>query len=223
MDVNAVARAVWHWKVAPRLLPRLLGVDPPAEGVLRLGTWTLPRQVGPVVYAAGVGEEINLELYLIARMGCQVWSFDPTPRSIHWVETIQPAPGHFHFRPEGLWKEDTTLFFQSADNADNVSASLLDADRRRPGFDAPVRRLGSVMTELGHDHIDLLKLNIEGAEGPVLETLFEDRIWPTTIALTFEGRQPLREAREWTRRLAGVGYRVIGVHGWAVTYLRSDG
>jgi hypothetical protein len=39
-----------------------------------------------VVYSIGVGEDISFDLELIRRFGVQIHAFDPTPRSIRWLQ-----------------------------------------------------------------------------------------------------------------------------------------
>ena len=62
-------------------------------------------------------------------------------------------------------------------------------------------------------------MNIEGAEDAVLRGLFEDGITPRCVTLTYEAPGPLAEAKRWTARFRDTGYRVLGVKGWAVTYV----
>jgi hypothetical protein len=89
-------------------------------------------------------------------------------------------------------------------------------------FDAPCKKLSSLMTEFQHDRIDLLKMNIEGAEYVVLESMLSDGIHPIVIALTFEGDSAFIKALHWTRQLKQSGYRVVGVSRWAVTFTLKD-
>ena len=88
-------------------------------------------------------------------------------------------------------------------------------------FDAPCRSVPSLMRELGHERLDLLKLNIGGAEDRVLAGALGAGVWPRVIALTYEGRGAFRKALAWTRRLRREGYRLLGVRGWFVTYVRQ--
>ena len=89
-------------------------------------------------------------------------------------------------------------------------------------FDAPCKKLSSLMREFRHDRIDLLKMNIEGAEYEVLETMLSDGIHPIVIALTFEGDSAFIKALRWTMQLRQSGYRVVGVNRWAVTFVLKD-
>ncbi|MEQ9459404.1 MAG: FkbM family methyltransferase [Phycisphaeraceae bacterium] len=174
-----------------------------------------------VCYCAGVGEQIRFELALMEKKGVHVFGFDPTPRAIQFVERIDPPLPNFTLVPKGLWKEDITMRFFAPEKPDHVSHSIVEDDEGRAYFEAPCVTVATAMKELGHDRLDLLKMNIEGAEDKVLESLEAANIFPTVVALTYEGHRPLAKARRWTKRLAKHGYQVAGADGWAVTYIRS--
>jgi len=67
------------------------------------------------------------------------------------------------FLPIGVWDEDTELRFFAPVNPAETSHSVFDLQGTGNYFLAECRKLSSIMHELGHDHIDLLKLDIEGA------------------------------------------------------------
>lgn len=189
------------------------------------GGWWVPRDVIQpdwVCYCAGVGEDITFDLGLIAAHNCTVWAFDPTPRAIaHVAATIADEP-RYRFLPYGLWSEDTTLTFYAPEDPQNVSHSAL-AGMRRPGsasFSAPVRALPSIMRELGHDRIDLLKLDIEGAEYAVLSAMLAEGILPHVLCVDFDqpqniysraGVQLFFRPVQMVRHLQEAGYRLAHV------------
>jgi hypothetical protein len=88
-------------------------------------------------------------------------------------------------------------------------------------FEAPCRSIPSMMRELGHDRIDVLKMNIEGAEHVVLEAALAARVLPRVITLTFEGDGAMRKARTWASRLRGEGYELLGRVAWFFTFVRT--
>ena len=48
------------------------------------GSWIVPTALlsaDAICYCAGVGEDVTFDLGLVARFGCRVWAFDPTPRA----------------------------------------------------------------------------------------------------------------------------------------------
>ena len=52
-----------------------------------------------------------------------------------------------------------------------MSHSVLNVQRTREFFTAACLSLESLMARFGHERIDLLKLDIEGAEGPLLDAM----------------------------------------------------
>jgi hypothetical protein len=89
-------------------------------------------------------------------------------------------------------------------------------------FDAPCKKLSTLMKESGHAHIDLLKMNIEGAEYEVLKSMMADGIRPMVIALTFEGQSAFVDAIRWTARIRKYGYEFAGLNRWAATFVLKE-
>ncbi|MGA9473239.1 MAG: FkbM family methyltransferase, partial [Terriglobales bacterium] len=133
-------------------------------------SWTLcPARLGPAstVYSLGVGEDISFDLALIEHFGVTVHAFDPTPRTIAWLKT-QTLPAEFVFHPWGVAAIDGSCMFLPPRDASHVSHSLLDRDTPWPAIELPVLRLPTILAMLGHKKIDLLKMDIEGAEYGVI-------------------------------------------------------
>lgn len=143
----------------------------------RYGGWAVRRASvtsDSVVYSFGIGEDASFDLDLIRETGCSVHGFDPTPKSIAWVgQNIRED--RFILHPWALGKEDGTLKLWMPDNPDHVSASLVSASNRsNDSFEAESRSLRSIMDELGHTRVDVLKMDIEGAEYGVIDGLCAD-------------------------------------------------
>ena len=62
-------------------------------------------------------------------------------------------------------------------------------------FQLPVRTLPSIMKELGHTHIDILKLDVEGSEYTFLEQLLDTMGCPPVNQLTMEWHHFTFDAR----------------------------
>jgi FkbM family methyltransferase len=138
------------------------------------GGWAIRRgsvNEDSVVYSFGVGEDASFDLSLIGATGSRVHAFDPTPKSIAWVKEHVPE-ARFEFHPWALADHDGSLTLWQPRNADHVSASLVQGDGSSgESFEAPCYRLSSIMKKLGHERIDVLKMDIEGAEYGVLDDL----------------------------------------------------
>ncbi|MCP5509412.1 MAG: FkbM family methyltransferase [Chlamydiales bacterium] len=223
------------------------------------GGWTIPLDSihqNSIVYLAGVGEDITFDVGLIHRFGCHVHSFDPTPRAINHIKSVfsamkaarsvQPEPPSkpypvitnidekLHFFPFGLWDENTTLKFYAPRNPRHVSHSALNLQKTKQYFMAPCRRLKDIMAELGHDHIDLLKLDIEGAEYRVLDSILKDNLDIRMICVEFDEfagmnklmNNDIQDSTERTiaivDRLEKRGYSIAYQYNWTeVLFIKS--
>lgn len=190
----------------------------------RYGGWIVPSALtgpGRTCYLAGLGEDSSLDCAL-ARRGCDVFVFDPTPRAIDHAATAFAGMENVRFTPVGLWSSARTLRFFAPANADHVSHSVVNLQGTSEWFEAECQTLTALMEEFGHAHIDLLKLDIEGAEFEVLRHMLGTALRPYAVCVEFD--QPtafLRVALQlWRFRRAG--YRVVATEGWNVTVVHDS-
>lgn len=153
------------------------------------GGWAVsPRALGPasIVYGVGVGKDISFDLGMIARFGCTVHAFDPTPVSAAWIAT-QALPAEFRYHAVGLGAEDGEATFHAPVVDGHASFSLTgdgDGGATRT-VTCPIRRLATLMEELGHRHLDLLKMDIEGFEYAVIDDMIAGGIRPMQLLIEF--------------------------------------
>jgi len=170
------------------------------------GWWVPSRMLGrnSICYLAGVGEDVTFDLALTQRFGCEVWALDPTPRSIEFAKSIDEPK--FHFLPVGLWSEDADLRFYEPKNPEHVSHSVTNLQGTDRYFTAPCRSVRSIMADLGHTHLDLLKLDIEGAEIAVLENLLQDGPLPPILCVELDASEVPWVTLRRLARLDSMGY-----------------
>jgi FkbM family methyltransferase len=163
------------------------------DGLVNIGSdyggWITPMHLlssTSICYCAGVGEDITFDLGLIERFGCHVFAFDPTPRAKIHVKKTAANIERYHFFDYGLWDNDEIVRFFAPRNPSHVSHSALNLQKTEQFFDAPCKRLSTIMRENEHDHIDLLKLDIEGAEYAVLRSLLEDQLQVGIICVEYD-------------------------------------
>jgi FkbM family methyltransferase len=132
--------------------------------------WCVPTQClkqGSVVVDVGLGEDISFSTSLISRYGCEVHGFDPTPRAIEFVE--RSAPSGFVLHPVGVAAERGSATFYLPNNEEHVSGSLVSAEHLGlRSIKVELVTLGDVFERIGRPFIDLLKIDIEGAEYSLL-------------------------------------------------------
>lgn len=199
--------------------------------VVRLGSgyggWVLPLQLpatGAVCYSGGVGEDISFDLALIERCGCRVWAFDPTPRSRQFVVDLarrNVLPEEFEFCATGLWSQRARLRFFAPADPSHVSHSITNLQGTRDYFEADCRSIGEIARGLHHDSIDLLKLDIEGAEHEVLESMLQDGILPRILCVEFDQPASVKRVRRTVQSLLGSGYEMVWLEGWNCTFVRD--
>jgi FkbM family methyltransferase len=208
------------------------------------GGWIIPKgwlTADSVCYLAGAGEDVSFDAGIAAQYGCRVDIFDPTPRAVAHVEALktgistgQPAPcqffdtGHYpaypaevadllHIHPYGLWDKTETLRFYAPSDQAHVSHSIVNLQKTEHFIEVPVRRLSEAMQALGHQHLDLLKLDIEGAEYTVLESLVADQLRVDVLCIEYDESHRNHLDRHYLRRieasllaLVAQGFVVIG-------------
>jgi FkbM family methyltransferase len=187
------------------------------------GGWAVPAdRLGPdsICYCVGIGDDTTFDYGLIERYGCSVHSFDPTPVALDYVSKLKPSP-QFHFHPVGLWSADGELLFHAPQNPAHASYSALNLQATRQTVRCPVRKLSTLMSELGHEHIDLLKMDIEGAEFEVIDSLLRRALPVDTICVEFHRDVAgVRKIVDVIERLQAHGWVPIFAERWNVTFTR---
>lgn len=141
-----------------------------------------------IVYSLGVGEDITFDLALIQTYGLTVHAFDPTPKVSAWIQT-QLLPEQFHFHDIGISDFEGEVEFHLPRREDFVSHSIVKSSQySAQSIRVPMTRLSSAMRKLGHSQIDLLKMDIEGAEYGVLRDIVAERIGVRQICVEFHHR-----------------------------------
>jgi FkbM family methyltransferase len=200
-------------RVARALVRASLQFDDRAD-LVRLGSsyggWWVPEdpaRLGGIAYCAGIGSDITFDLSLIERFGFEVWAFDPTPSVIESVPNWD-TPRAWHFEPVGLWDSPGHIRFCSPANPAHGSVSATNIQRTETYIEAPVDTLERIMRRLGHQHIDLLKMDIEGAEGPVLESMIATGVYPRVLCVEFDQPESASRVTSRIRAIFDAGYRL---------------
>lgn len=176
-------------RVDPLTLRRIVQRPDTVELGSKYGSWAVPATLlakDSVVYCVGCGEDITFDLALIETFGCEVYAFDPTPRAITHIKTAAANEPRYHFNPIGIWHRDELIRFYAPRDVHHVSHSIVNLQKTEEYFEAPVRRLAQVLADNGHAKLDLLKLDIEGAEYDVLASCLRDGIFPRVLCVEFD-------------------------------------
>lgn len=197
----------------------------PSGRLLRLGSdfagYSVPDELPRsdwICYSGGIGEDASFDLELIKRYGCTVHAFDPTPRGGE-VGRLAAREARFRFLPYGLWSEDTRLKFYASRDPSHNAYSIPNLQGTSSYVLGDCRTLSSLMAELGHDHIDLLKLDIEGAEYAVLDSMRAEGISVIVLLIVFHKLSSVREMIRAVEKLQAEGYEPVHVEKTKVTFI----
>jgi FkbM family methyltransferase len=201
--ISEIARALFsplkiftsrYWAIRrfiQKHLPDAGGVTPQI-----LGNYAaFPERLSPtsVIYSFGVGADVRFDFALRQATGCTVHLFDPTPRSARLAESFEEGSG-LYFYPWGIWREDKNVWFYTQPTLFKDASGVVVQDHRSGsikangsyGFEAACFTLQTIMNRLGHDAIDLLKMDIEGAALDVMENILVSNVRPGQIIAEFE-------------------------------------
>ena len=158
----------------------------------------------PVIYSLGVGEDISFDISLIERLGCQVQAFDPTPKVRSWIES-RSVPDSFQFHAIGIADFDGEAEFYLPPREDFISHSLIPARQySEKSIRVPFAKLSTVMAQLGHARIDLLKMDVEGAEYSVLADIVREKLDVKQVVVEFHHRLSSVGTRKTRESLAAL-------------------
>lgn len=203
------------WLAGVGIYPTLrVGVTSPNPGEQ---AWTISPPAlfeKPLVISLGLAENLSFDLSMIRNYGALVHGFDPTPTTRNWVER-NPLPKEFHYYCLAVAGHDGWIeLFERRGKGGR---------RKGPAFQkAPCRRLSGVCRDLGLVRIDVLKMDIEGAEYLALHDILKEGPLPTQIAVEFHHRFEeigIQKTRQAHQALARHGYRLVHISPWAEEFL----
>ena len=175
------------------------------------------REFIKTVISCGLGEDASFDVELINSKDCIVYAIDPTPRSINYYNNMKKQFGKsksIEYSNHGFQKVqaydlqkinsknfiliqkaifDSTkkklkLYFPN--NKQHVSASI-DKNSNNPNefFYADVITIDEIISKHNIEQIDILKLDIEGAEITILKDILAKKIFPKQILVEYTNKR----------------------------------
>jgi FkbM family methyltransferase len=142
-----------------------------------------------IVYSFGIGEDISFDNTIIEKHNAKVFGFDPTPKSIKWIES-QNTSSNFTFFDFGIDIENGIKIFNLPENDEHVSGSIYNpnhvSDLKK--VEVKMKTFKSIVESLKHKKIDVIKMDIEGSEYSVLEDILSSNIDIGQVLVEFHDR-----------------------------------
>jgi len=201
----------------------------PGHEIVSLGTdyggWHIPDGVlnaESVCYCIGAGADISFDLELIHRYGARVRSFDPV--QAYEARALKDSQGEprFTFIRAAVATCDGPIRLQRTHHPGSASVSAAGLYDTDSWFEAPGRTLSSLMGELGDTRIDLLKLDVEGAEYDIVPPLDLAGMGVRIFSVQLHHTGSVRQARSLIAGVCGQGFHLVGERPVVkVTFLRD--
>lgn len=161
------------------------------ENHFKVGNYMLDSRVKydapPIIYSLGILTDISFDKSVIDYYKTDIFMFDPAPLAIEFMGL--QTDKRFKFYPIGVWTKDCWVEFMYAKDRGRSPSMFIQHDGGT--FEAECKSLQTIMTELQHQHIDILKMDIEGAALPILEHMISEKLpLPSQIVVEFENINP---------------------------------
>jgi len=164
-----------------------------------------------VIYSGGVGKDITFEHALVNQFGSAVVLFDPSPTGAETMNLPENQNPKFNFHPVALADHCGKLNFAPPQNPEE--GSWFTHAEAAETIEVPCVDLSTLMERNGHTHIDLIKIDIEGAEYGVIDDLLKRKIPVKQILVEYHhGMLPGIRRSQSIRsilKLAFAGYRLL--------------
>jgi FkbM family methyltransferase len=178
------------------------------------GGWALPENVVQpswTCYCVGAGGDVTFDLELIRRYGVHVRAIDPVPAYIESALAEAGGDPRFSVYQAAIATRDGPLRMQVTHHTGSSSVSAAGLYESDSFIELPGRTLPSLMGELGDERVELLKLDIEGAEYDVMETLDLRAMGVQIFATQLHHAGTVARARALIDRLRQGGYVPVAV------------
>lgn len=166
--------------------------NPVDKRLQMFGNYYLAKDILPldgIVFSAGVGQDTDFDEALLDYGAIRLFLIDPTPTSGVHVKAVG-LEKRAVFEPIALadFDGEIELYIDdlepSAETTTSISINRTSDDQS--SITVACQRVITLMKRHGIDHLDVLKLDIEGAAIRVLADTFAAGIFPTQIAGEFE-------------------------------------
>lgn len=217
--IKGLVHANWHYFINPervitkRFEQAIMLID---QRFTAYGNYYLCNQcslnASSVVYSLGVLRNTDFDQAVVDQFGCSVYLFDPSIIATRHINNLQQSK--FIFTEVAIWKESGDMRFTTPMYGGSPSMVLEHSGQK---FTAKAITLQQAMCLHQHQHIDVIKLDVEGAAPAILNDMLDRQIFPSQVVAEFERPKTGKvedfidfycELKALMQRMSSVGYQV---------------
>lgn len=195
IDINLPTQDYFNWKVVPELI-----------------------RENDIVYSIGICDDIGFEIAMLEKKNVSIFAFDPTPYSVNWMAK-QKLPANLQFFPWAVSDKDGQFFLYPRIKSNGKKSEVMfsfhqQEELRDDGISVDAYTLESMVNKLEHKAIDILKMDVEGAEYDVIDNMLNSSLRPKLLLIEFHHRfKGIGKAKttEAVKALRKAGYLVVNI------------
>jgi FkbM family methyltransferase len=181
-----------------------------------------------IIYSFGIGKDITFDIKCINKHRCQVYGFDPTPKSIQWISSQRINP-LFVFNNYGISTISGYQDFFLPSNPKGVSGSLVHSEVVNVDNSIKVlmKSFNDITSNFGHKLIDVVKIDIEGSEYEIIDDIINSTCVVNQILVEFHDRlfnSGASKSKGFVEKMNQKGYFIFAVSGSyeEVSFIKKD-
>lgn len=222
--IRSALKRRWFERMVPRLdltpMPGLVDVG------TAYGGWTIPVDLVTAdwtCWCIGAGGDITFDLQLLDR-GALVRAFEPAPLYVEHAREQAAGRDRFTAQQVAIATEDGPLRLQISHHEGSSSVSSANLYDTEDSFiEVPGRTLASLKAELGDARVDLLKLDIEGAEYDVMKGVDLQALGVSVFSTQLHHTGSVADARALIADVQRQGYALVACRPVIkLTFVRKD-
>lgn len=161
------------------------------------GGWVIPDGIlskSSICYCVGAGEDISFDYEVAKEYRSKVYVIDPTKRAREHFEVLSKDKiknsgknlKQITYLNFGIAGKTGKRKFYEPRNPGHISYSIVNLQKTNNYFEAMCYSIRDLMKRQKHNELDLLKLDIEGAEYEVIDSLLKDKVDVNVICVEFD-------------------------------------
>lgn len=193
--LSSAARRRWFERRLART--EIEPYQPLAHVGTEYGGWWIPGDMltpEPLCYSIGAGADVSFDLELIRLYGASVRAFDPFWIFREQAERQAAGERRYSFHEVAVTVTDGPVEMYGRQDEEQGSVSAVNLYGATTAFTKPGRSIASLMSEFGESSIDLLKMDVEGSEYDLLDTLDLRSIGVRVLCVEFHHNEPVKRA-----------------------------